>query len=73
MFGKLYFLSTRRIEPWKNGHPIGNDLSKLIKFFSDNAYEIEELNYDNRILRINEKYLKRYNPILQEIKITRGK
>jgi len=35
----------------------------------NNAYEIEELNDDQRILRINGKYLKRYRPLLQEIKI----
>jgi len=38
-------------------------------FFSNNAYEIEEVNDDKRILRINGKYLKRYRPLLQEIKI----
>jgi len=37
-------------------------------FFSNNAYEIEELNDDQRILRINGKYLKKYKPMLQEIK-----
>jgi len=35
----------------------------------NNAYEIEELNDDQRILRINEKYLNKYKPMLQEIKI----
>ena len=30
----------------------------------------EELNEDNRIIRINGKYLKKYKPLLQEAKIT---
>ena len=45
-------------EPWE-----------ILRVFSNNAYEIEELNDDQRIHRINEKYLKRYRPMLQEIKI----
>ena len=40
------------------------------KSLFDNAYEIEELNDDRRIMRINGKYLKKYKPLLQEIKIT---
>jgi len=35
---------------------------EISRVFSNNAYEIEELNYDQRILRINGKYLKRYRP-----------
>jgi len=42
---------------------------KIFRVFSNNAYEIEELNDDQRILCINGKYLKRYRPLLQEIKI----
>ena len=30
---------------------------------------MEELNDDQRILRINGKYLKKYRPLLQEVKI----
>ena len=37
--------------------------------FSNNAYEVEELANDNRIMHINGKYLKKYKPLLQEIKI----
>lgn len=37
---------------------------------SNNAYEIEELNDDNRIMHINGKCLKKYKPLLQEVKIT---
>ncbi|XP_050916398.1 uncharacterized protein LOC127131525 [Lathyrus oleraceus] len=40
-----------------------------LKVFSNGAYEIEELNKDKRIFRVNEKYLKNYKPVLQEIKI----
>ncbi|XP_039683800.1 uncharacterized protein [Medicago truncatula] len=42
---------------------------QILRVFSNNAYEIEELNEDRRILRINGKYLKKYKPTLQEIKI----
>ncbi|XP_039682973.1 uncharacterized protein [Medicago truncatula] len=42
---------------------------QILRVFSNNAYEIEELNDDRRILRINGKYLKKYKPTLQEIKI----
>lgn len=44
---------------------------QVIQIFSNRAYEIEELNKDKRILRINGKYLKKYKPILQEVKIPR--
>ena len=40
-----------------------------IKSHLNNVFEIEELNDYQRILRINGKYLKKYKPILQEIKI----
>jgi len=43
---------------------------KILGIFSNNAYEIEELNDDNRVMRINGKYLKKYKPLLQEVKIT---
>lgn len=46
---------------------------KVYQVFSNNAYKIEELNFDNRILRMNGKYLKRHRPMLQKIKITREK
>jgi len=42
---------------------------QILRVFSNNAYEIEELNDDQRILRINEKYLRKCKPMLQEIKI----
>jgi len=42
---------------------------QIVRVFSNNAYEIEELNDDQRILHINGKYLKKYKPMLQEIKI----
>lgn len=43
---------------------------KVLKIFSSNAYEVEELADDNRIMRINGKHLKTYKPLLQEIKKT---
>ena len=36
---------------------------EILRVFSNNAYEIEKLNDDQRILRINGKYLKRYKPL----------
>jgi len=41
---------------------------QILRVFSNIAYEIEELNDDQRIFRINGKYLKKYRPMLQEIK-----
>ena len=45
---------------------------KVLQVFSNNAYEVEELAPDRRILRVNGKYLKRYRPLLQEAKISTG-
>lgn len=42
---------------------------RVLKVFSNNAYEIEEIDLDRRILRVNGKYLKNYKPTLQEVKI----
>ncbi|XP_050890197.1 uncharacterized protein LOC127095567 [Lathyrus oleraceus] len=42
---------------------------RVLGFFSNNAYEGEELAPDRRILRVNGKYLKKYRPLLQEVKI----
>jgi len=42
----------------------------ILRVFSNNAYEIKELNDDQRILRVTGKYLRKYKPLLQEIKIT---
>lgn len=42
---------------------------QILKAFPNGAYKIEELNKDKRILRVNWKYLKKYRPVLQEIKI----
>lgn len=41
---------------------------QIIHFFN-NAYEIEESAGDKRLPGVNGKYLKKYKPILQEIKI----
>jgi ABC-type oligopeptide transport system substrate-binding subunit len=42
---------------------------QILKIFSNGAYEIKEIGKDERILKINGKYLKKYKPILQEVKI----
>ncbi|XP_050918767.1 uncharacterized protein LOC127136221 [Lathyrus oleraceus] len=42
---------------------------RILKAFSNNAYEIEELTEDRRILKVNGKYLKKYKPFVHEVKI----
>jgi hypothetical protein len=42
---------------------------KVVQVFSNGAYEIEELTEEQRSLIINGKYLKKYKPAVQEIKI----
>jgi len=49
--------------------PNWEGLFKVIQVFSNGAYAIEVLTSYNRIFRINGKYLKKYKPILQEVKI----
>lgn len=43
---------------------------KINQVFLNNAYEIEELSSNGRILRVNGKYFKKYKPMLHEIKIS---
>lgn len=47
--------------------PNWDEIFRIIQVFSNNAYEIEEITLDRRILRVNGIYLKRYKPTLQEI------
>ena len=42
----------------------------VIKAFTSNAYEIEELGFDQRILKVNGKYLKKYRSMVQKIQIS---
>ncbi|XP_058774554.1 uncharacterized protein LOC131648841 [Vicia villosa] len=42
---------------------------RILKAFSNNAYEVEELAEDRRILKVNGKYLKKYKPFMHEVKI----
>lgn len=42
---------------------------QIVQLFSNNAYEIEELVENRRILRVNGIYLKTYKPALQGVKI----
>lgn len=44
-------------------------LLKVIEVFSNNAYDIEELTIEGQTLCVNVKYLKKYKPMLQELKI----
>ena len=44
---------------------------QILQIFSNGAYEIEELDEDKRILKVNGKYLKKYKPVLQKIKIAK--
>lgn len=43
---------------------------QVLQAFTNNACEIEKLGFDQRILKVNGKYLKKYNAMLQEIQIT---
>jgi hypothetical protein len=43
---------------------------KIAQVLSNGAYEIQELTVEQRSVNINGKYLKRYKPLLQEIKIS---
>ena len=42
---------------------------QVTRTYINNAYEIKELGGDQRVLRVNGKYLKKYKPMLQEIQI----
>lgn len=42
---------------------------QIIRTFMNNAYKIQEMGMDRRILRVNVKYLKKYKPMLQDIQI----
>ncbi|XP_050877042.1 uncharacterized protein LOC127080790 [Lathyrus oleraceus] len=42
---------------------------QMLQIFSNGACEIEELSEDRTILRVNGKYLKKYKPTIQEVKI----
>ncbi|XP_058726338.1 uncharacterized protein LOC131597672 [Vicia villosa] len=42
---------------------------RILKAFSNNAYEIEELAKDRRILKVNGKYLKKYKTFMHEVRI----
>jgi hypothetical protein len=44
---------------------------KISQVFSNGAYEIEELSHEHRTVNMNGKYLKKYKPMLQEIKIAK--
>lgn len=37
---------------------------KILQVFTNNAYEVEELTLEGQVMRINDKYLKQYRPIL---------
>jgi hypothetical protein len=43
---------------------------KISQVLSNGAYEIQELTAEQRSVNINGKYLKRYKPSLQEIKVS---
>ncbi|XP_058746024.1 uncharacterized protein LOC131618885 [Vicia villosa] len=50
--------------------PHWEGLFRILKEFSNNAYEVEELEEDRRILKVNGKYLKKYKPFMHGVKIT---
>jgi hypothetical protein len=43
---------------------------KIVQVYSNGAYEIEELTPEKCALVINGKYLKKYKPVLLEVKIS---
>ncbi|WJX89029.1 hypothetical protein P8452_71055 [Trifolium repens] len=43
---------------------------KIVQVYSNGAFEIEELTPEKRTLGINGKYLKKYKPVLLEVKIS---
>lgn len=49
--------------------PKWEDPFQILQVFCNGAYEIEKLSEDKIILRVNGKYLKKYKPTLQEVKI----
>lgn len=51
--------------------PKREGLFQVTQVFSNEAYEIEELVGDQKLLRVNEKYLNKYKPALQEVKIAK--
>ncbi|XP_050891490.1 uncharacterized protein LOC127097011 [Lathyrus oleraceus] len=56
------------LEKW---YPKWEGPFQVTQVFSDGAYEIEDLVEDQRLLRINRNYLKKYKPAFQEVKIAK--
>ncbi|XP_058757861.1 uncharacterized protein LOC131631097 [Vicia villosa] len=50
--------------------PNWEGLFKVIQVFTNNAYELEELSPDRRVIKVNGKYLKGYKPTLQQFTIS---
>lgn len=46
---------------------------QVIRAFTNNAYEIKEVGMDQRVLRLNGKYLKKYKPMLKRSKSEHNK
>ena len=42
---------------------------RVTQVFDNNAYQIQDIGEDHRLLNINGKYLKQYKPMLQETHI----
>jgi hypothetical protein len=71
-FKTILFIGMRYLKPWlqiKVWSPNWEGPFKAVQVFSNGAYEIEELTEEQRTLGINGKYLKKYKPMLQEVKI----
>lgn len=62
---KVIFLMDRKDMSLGKWSSTWKGLFQIIQVFLNNAYEIEELALDHRILRVNGKYLNRYKPMLQ--------
>ncbi|XP_050901851.1 uncharacterized protein LOC127108429 [Lathyrus oleraceus] len=67
---KVILLMDRRDMTLGKWSPKWKGLFQIVQVFSNGAYEIKGLTEDQRILRVKGKYLKKYKPTLQEIKIS---
>ncbi|XP_050875885.1 uncharacterized protein LOC127079541 [Lathyrus oleraceus] len=66
---KVILLMDRKNKTLGKWYPHWEGPFRILKAFSNNAYEIEELTEDRRILKVNGKYLKKYKPFVHEVKI----
>ncbi|XP_050897077.1 uncharacterized protein LOC127103879 [Lathyrus oleraceus] len=66
---KVILLMDRKNKALGKWSPHWEGPFRILKAFSNNAYKIEELAEDQRILKANGKYLKKYKPFMHEVRI----